>query len=150
MQSCAVGVVTRLEGLRAEVEVRRQEACSHCSSADLCQGLGSRGTLRVEVDNPAGARVGQRVEITSQKPLSIQAAFFVYFVPALFFVIGVYLGSEWLHWPAWASALLGLAALMVAYLIARSFERVVNRKPEYRLVIARVLPEPTPGIPVKP
>ncbi|MBD3235294.1 MAG: hypothetical protein GF330_01155 [Candidatus Eisenbacteria bacterium] len=142
MQSCASGVVTRTDGSRAEVEVRRQEACSHCSSADLCQGLGSRGTLRVSVENPAGARVGQRVEITTQRALSIQAAFFVYLVPALFFVLGVYLGAELLHWPEWASGLLGLGALAVAYLIARSFERIVGRKPEYRLTIARVIKEP--------
>lgn len=142
MQSCAVGIVTRLDGPRAEVEVRRQEACAHCSSADLCQGLSSRGTLRVSVENPAGAQVGQRVEIASQRSLGIQAAFFVYLVPALFFVVGVYLGSEPLHWPAWASGLLGLAALAVAYAIARTFERLVNRRPEYRLFVVRIVKEP--------
>jgi len=146
MESCAVGRVIREIGTRAEVEVDRQEGCSHCSTADLCNSLGSRGRLRIEVDNPLGARVGALVELTSQRPLGLRAAFFVYLVPTVFLIGGLIVGAQVLRWPVWASGLLGLAGLGSAIGIAKGFERQVTRGAQYRLAIARIVPEPPPPV----
>jgi len=144
MESCAIGHVKRVFGAQAEVEVNREEACASCSSADLCHGLSGRGKLLLEVDNRLGARVGQRVRIGAARSLGLQAAFFVYLVPALFFVAGVIVGTEALHWPAWGSGLLGLGTLGISWLIARAFERSARKRPEYQLVIDEILREVVP------
>jgi len=139
METCGTGRVVRAQGRRALVEVQRDEACSHCTSADLCQVLSGRGTLRIEVENPIGAREGELVELLAARSLGLRAAFFVYLLPALLFLGGVILGAEGLGWPPWAAGLLGLALLAGSWFIARLVDRGIRRREELNFQIGRVL-----------
>ena len=141
MEVCGTARVLRAEGARALVEVNRHEACSHCTSADLCQIFSGRGTLRLEAANPVGAREGQDVELVAARSLGLRAAFFVYLLPALLFLIGVVIGSETLHWPPWAAGLLGLALLAASWFIARIIDQGIRRRNELNFTISRVLPQ---------
>ncbi|MCK4302955.1 MAG: SoxR reducing system RseC family protein [Candidatus Eisenbacteria sp.] len=141
METCGTARVVRAFGSRAEVVVERANACGHCHAADLCEAFSGRGVLRLEVDNPAGAREGQLVEIAAARSLGLRAAFMVYMLPALFFVAGVIAGSEVLRWPPWGSALLGFGMLAVSWFVARRYDRSASRRKEFRLMISRVLRE---------
>ncbi len=140
MESCASARVVRVWPGRAEVEIQREEACASCASADLCQIVSGRKSMHLEVDDPIGVREGQLVRIGSMKPLGLKAAFFVYMVPALLFVVGVVVGSEILHWSAAPSALMGVGGLLVSWFVARAFERHASAREEYRLCITAVVP----------
>jgi sigma-E factor negative regulatory protein RseC len=139
MESCGTARVVQVHGARAFVEVNRHEACSHCTSADLCQVLSGRGTLRLEVENSIGAREGQLVELFAARSLGLRAAFFVYLLPAMLFLGGVILGAEGFGWPPWAAGLLGVALLAGSWFIARWVDRGIRRRDELNFTIARVL-----------
>ncbi len=142
MEPCGTARVVRAFGARAEVVIERQEACASCQTADLCNALSGRGVLRLEVDNPLGAREGQQVEISSARSLGLRAAFMVYLLPALFFVAGVIVGSELLRWPPWASGLLGFAMLTASWFVARRYDRSASTRKEFCLTISRILSAP--------
>ncbi|MCK4414340.1 MAG: SoxR reducing system RseC family protein [Candidatus Eisenbacteria sp.] len=145
METCGAARVVQTLGARALVEVNRHEACSHCTSADLCQVLSGRGTLRLEVENPIGAREGQVVELLAARSLGLRAAFFVYLLPALLFLCGVILGSEGFRWPPWGAGLLGLALLAGSWFIARVIDRGIRRRNELCFTISRVLDQLPPS-----
>jgi sigma-E factor negative regulatory protein RseC len=144
MEICGVARVVRTIGQRAEVVVERQEACSHCTSVDLCQALSGRGDLRMEVENPIGARPGQQVELAALRSLGLAAAFMVYLLPAMLFVAGVVLGSQLLRWPPLASGLLGFGMLALSWFAAWRFDRHARGRKEYHLTIARVVSAASP------
>ncbi len=144
METCGAARVVRVMGARAEVVVERHEACGHCHSANLCGAFADRETLRFEVDNPAGAREGQSVEISSARSLGLRAAAVVYLLPAMLLVAGVAGGAAALHLSPVGSGLLGLGLLICSGFIARSYDRRAAKRREYRLIISRVL-SPDPG-----
>lgn len=139
METCATARVVRDLGARAEVVVDREEACASCSSADICHSLGGRTSMRFEVDNPLRAREGQQVEIAANRSLGLRAAFMVYLFPAMFFVSGVVIGSEALRWRPWASGLLGLGMLGIAWFLAWLYDRHARTNRQFRLVISRIV-----------
>lgn len=79
-----------LEGGKAEVEVRRVSACGH--SCEECGGGCSELTrsepVRVVAENRAGARAGDRVEVSSSTNSVLGAAALVYLVPFALFFLG--------------------------------------------------------------
>ena len=139
MESCGTARVTRISGTQAEVVLERSSACGHCHTADLCDAFSNRSTVRVMVDNPLNACIGQVVELGTARSLGLRAAFMVYLLPALLFVCGIVIGVEGLHWPPWGGGLLGLAMLGISWLVAWRFDRHASRKEEYRLGITRIL-----------
>ena len=139
METCGLAKVERVEGSIAEVVIESQEACAHCHSAEQCHALEGHGTLRMEVDNPVGARAGQTVELVSPGSGGLQAAFMVYLLPAVLFVAGVIVGIEALHWSPLASGMLGLGALALAWFLAWLYDRRARTRREFRIVISRVI-----------
>ncbi len=139
MESCTTARVVKIVGRRAEVVVDRQEACGSCQTADLCQAFGQRGETKAMVDNLVGAQVGQEVEIASARDLGLRAAAMVYLVPAAFFVGGVVVGSEVLHWTPLASGLLGVGAMGISWLLAKAYDRRAQGNADFRLSITRII-----------
>jgi sigma-E factor negative regulatory protein RseC len=139
METCGIAKVEKVHGSTAEVVIERQEACAHCHSADLCNALAGRGTLRIEADNPVGAQAGQVVELVSASSGGLKAAFMVYMLPAILFVTGVIVGAQALHWSPLGSGLLGLGALAAAWFVAWLYDRRARTDREFRVVISRVV-----------
>lgn len=50
--------------------------------------------MLVEVDNPAGARTGDRVEIVFSTSSFLRASFLLYLVPVLGLLVGVFAGES--------------------------------------------------------
>ena len=144
MDTCTSAQVKRVFGGRAEVLVQRQSACAHCSSSDACGIFSTASDFLFDVDNPLGAAVGQTVEVTSVRALGMRAAFMVYLLPAIFLVAGIVIGSELLRLPTLGSALLGFGSLVIAWLIAKAYDRKASQQQDYRMTITKILSSQAP------
>ena len=84
-----VGVVTKVEGVKAHVLVARKSACEHCT-AGACR-LSDDGAV-IEALNEAGAAVGQRVRVNKREYTYVSASLFYYGVPAMALLAGAIAG----------------------------------------------------------
>lgn len=121
------GVVRRLEGAYAWVDVSVAQGCGRCSEPGGCGGVNiakplgaSRQVLRVA--NDAGAVVGEQVGVVIDDGLPLKAALRAYAAPVLGVLVGAALGTALA--PAGSVDLIaGAGALLgggVAVLLVRS------------------------------
>ncbi len=74
------GVVVKLSGSLATVSICRASACGHdCGECRLCQNP----KIEVEVSNPIGAKVGDRVAIGADTSSVLKTAFALYILPII-------------------------------------------------------------------
>ena len=88
--------IATVEGLRqdgrAEIVVARQSACAHdCHECAGCGG--SVAPIRAVVDNPIGARAGQKVVVESSSRQMLGVILLVYMLPVVLFFIGYFAAS---------------------------------------------------------
>lgn len=88
---------------RARVSLVKSEACGHCSAKNICHP--SDGNLRImEVENPVGARPGQRVLISLSSVDLLKASAKAYMLPAAAMVAGAAAAYSWAATDLWAMA----------------------------------------------
>lgn len=119
----------------ALVECARQSACEHCPSASACNMGDDQHSMQVEALNLAGAGLYDRVKIVTSTSNFMRSSLLLYMVPVLALVITAYLGQELARNylltvdPSLASALCGVAGLILAFLGIRRLTR--NARPEH-------------------
>lgn len=92
-------LVVAVAGRQALVESSRQSACGQCSAAGACgtsllsRQFGQRA-VRLEVDNPIGAMVGDRVVLGLPERLMLRGALRLYLPPLLLLFAGALLGEQ--------------------------------------------------------
>lgn len=103
-----IGVVRKVRGNRAEVEIIRAGSCGEsCVGCGLdCSGSG----VTVELYNPVNARVGDRVRIQGAGGNIAALAAFTYLLPLLMMVTGMVYGSKLMKrlYPGMDANLMGL------------------------------------------
>jgi len=137
------GTVVAVRGDTAEVMLRRSRLCEGCGS---CCVLVDDDTMLAEVDNGAGAKKGDRVIVDIPASVSVRAAYILYGIPLLAFLVGLGVGA------VLGSALsgggfsvvfgliFGFALLALSYiLLARVYAPGSRASTRYRLVITRIL-----------
>lgn len=89
-----IGTVVELGSKRtARVLCQKSSLCHHCASSGACS-LGDDDRSRVvEVANPLGAKVGDRVRIVTSTRMFLQSSFILYIVPLLALVVGAVAGK---------------------------------------------------------
>lgn len=131
---------------KARVEVKRSSACRHCASASLCLAF-SKDTNAVEVSDPIGVRVGQRVRVGLESTALLKASAILFVIPILALVAGVFLGNllairQGYQGSAelWA-ILVGISALFITFLIIRLLNDYFRKKRGYVPIITGVVDE---------
>lgn len=82
-----------LSGNRAEISVARQSACAH--DCHECAGCGGTAApVRAVVDNPIGARAGQKVVVESSSKQVFDMILLVYMLPVALFFIGYFVSAS--------------------------------------------------------
>lgn len=81
-----------VKGGAALVKAQRTTSCESCISKDLCRSVTETDML-VEAENPAGARVGDKVIFTVGAATLLKAGVLFYLLPLLGFIFGVVLGQ---------------------------------------------------------
>ncbi|MEW6381831.1 MAG: SoxR reducing system RseC family protein [bacterium] len=90
--SAEEGMVTSVEGPYALVRVVRSAGCAHCPSAGFCH-IGPDQTIIVKARNSAGARVGQRVQLSVAPGSVLAASFLLYLLPLAGLILGSIAGK---------------------------------------------------------
>jgi len=116
-------VLALLNQQRAVVLVQKSGACAHCSAAAACGGAEDGQSRQVEVRNPLGARVGDRVRVAVSTRAFLGASFWLYVMPLLALVAGGLLGQLTAgHFGLDAerlSAIMGTLGLIGSFLLLR-------------------------------
>lgn len=116
------GVVSKIKGNKATVQFDRHSACDKCHMCAV-----SKDTMKVEVvvENTLGANVGDFVEVEMGERYVLTAAAVVYVIPLVLIGVGIGLGTLLNEL---AQVLLGLAGLIVGFVVAILLDRLVIRK----------------------
>ena len=123
-----------LPGGRAEISVARQSACAH--DCHECAGCGATAApVRAVVDNPIGARAGQKVVVESATRQVFGVILLVYMLPVAMFFAGYFafpLQSEG------ARAAAAICAFLFGIVPAVLYDRRVRRGGGMRFTIVRL------------
>ena len=139
------GIVDSTQGQVAQVRTQRKEACNTCSVKAGCHTLGGGSQeMLVEVDNPTGARIGDRVEIVFRASSFLRASFLLYMVPVLGLLVGVFAGESlaprWGLSPQagsmWGALILAGATGAWVWSTARRMSRRARYRPRIRRILA--------------
>jgi sigma-E factor negative regulatory protein RseC len=90
-----VATVVETYNRKAKVKIKRSSECEHCKAAKFC-GMLSRPYILIEADNPVQAKQGEEVLVKIEVEDELKAAFLLYFIPLVAFMLGMLLGS-WVH-----------------------------------------------------
>lgn len=74
------GIVVKLNGNTATVRIKRSSACGHdCGECNLCENP----NIEVDILNPIGAKIGDRVKIGTDTGKVMLSAFILYMLPLI-------------------------------------------------------------------
>ncbi len=136
------GEVVTLHGRdRAQVKIRRVDACDTCDAKGACRALGGGArSLVVDVENTLGAEVGDLVVLGMPEVNVVKASAAVYLVPAAGLIGGAYAGWRFGGMDGDGFALLGaLAGLLLGFGLARLWSGRLARDPQYIPTLVRVM-----------
>ena len=143
------GVVEFTRGQKATVRTKRSEACAGCTAKGACQAMGGGKEMLVEVDNQAGAKKGQLVEIAFDSGAFLTGSLLAYIAPVAALIAGAFLGQAYgprvnLS-PDTGAALgaLGLAFIVGAWAWRKA--RKLGTKSKYRPRISKILGQAPEG-----
>ena len=86
-----IGVVTSIDGLKAQVNVPKKSSCEGCTAGTCATGEQSMEIIAL---NKAGAEVGQKVKVVIQSYAYMKGSMIIYGIPALALVLGAVFGKE--------------------------------------------------------
>jgi sigma-E factor negative regulatory protein RseC len=135
-----------LEGDRALVRVRQNFSCGNCN---CCGGfLGDPEKNRdilVEVINPVGAKKGQLVSLKASAREMLLAAFMLYLVPLIGFLLGLFAGRNWAisrsisgNPDLWGLGT-GLLLMVLVFIILRGQESRLERGGRFKSIISAII-----------
>lgn len=137
------GTVMEVRGDMAKVLLPRKRLCDGCGS---CCVMVDEETMLAEAENGAGAKRGDHVIVDIPKGVAIRAAYILYGIPLLAFLVGLGLGSLLgsVVFGGGAGVVAGLISafglLVIAFiLISRIYAPGSRASSRYRLVIRKVL-----------
>lgn len=86
------GIIMEIKGAAAVVKAERSAGCEKCITKDVCHPQDDN-SMMIEVDNPIGAKVGEKVVFTIGAATVLKAGVLVYLFPLLAFIAGVVVGQ---------------------------------------------------------
>ncbi|HBR21366.1 MAG TPA: hypothetical protein DD713_02155 [Nitrospiraceae bacterium] len=135
------GIVRKIEGDKAYVEVERTSACAQCGLQEI-EELAAGGKVVFEAFNMIRANIGDRVKVQVQSVAFMKASVFIYGIPVLFLIIGAilgfYLAGMFDKSTDDMSAIFGLVGFIIGIFILFLF-RKKGAKKEYMPVIVEVI-----------
>lgn len=127
------GVVVGTNDKDLEIEILSSSMCGSCGIKSAC-GMSEMQEKRITVPKPVDKEfiVGQPVSITMSTSQGNKAALFAYFIPAFLLVAIIVILSN-LSIKEWISALVGIGALAVYYVILYFFRDKLRNEFTYEI-----------------
>lgn len=129
-------LVLESEGETAKVEIKRTTTCKGCG---ICR-MGSSDTMIAEVENPGGAKVGDKVEVEVDTPLILKVAFIVYIFPIVGLIVG-YLIGEGIFGSELVGICFGIGGLLLSFRVIYWYDKRLKRERKLRSKIIRIYGE---------
>lgn len=137
-----IGIVKSIDGIMAIVDVPRKSSCEGCT-AGICKP--EEQSMEIQAFNQAGARQGQKVRVVIKSFAYVKSSMLVYGLPALSLVIGAVFGKEVVSRffagadPDILSAVCGLSAFVLTFIIIRIWTGKAEKRVESKPVIEEIL-----------
>lgn len=127
------GVVVGINDKDLEIEILSSSMCGSCGIKSAC-GMSEMQEKRITVPKPEDKEfiVGQPVKIIMNTSQGNKAALFAYFIPAFLLVAIIVILSN-LSIKEWISALVGIGALAVYYVILYFFRDKLRNEFTYEI-----------------
>ncbi|MBN2795568.1 MAG: SoxR reducing system RseC family protein [Clostridia bacterium] len=135
------GVVIGTEAHKAYVHISRNTACENCGA---CHFDEKTMNMKITAVNKIGATVGDRVELTMDNVNFFRASFFLYGIPLLALLFGIFTSFYGLKALDVAyydifSILIGTAVMAVAYIFIKLNSGKFAENERYMSIITAVL-----------
>lgn len=127
-----IGTVTELNDGMATVVFKRSKACGDCHA---CVSFGT-DQAQTELKNTLGAKVGDRVSIELHSGSIFKASLILYGIPLAALLIGAVIGNTISNL---FTAIIGLGAAAVAFLIIRLLEPKFRRMGEFNPLMIEIV-----------
>lgn len=126
MKREAEGIVIALDGKIAKVKASRHSDCENCGACP-----GDLATV-MDVYNPVGAKLGQRVNVEIPEANMVKAAFIVYLLPLITtfigFLIGVWISQKYGFPELLSEVSAGVVVFVLTILYIKYFDRSMKKK----------------------
>lgn len=131
------GVVIEIKGEMAKVKSNRHGDCKNCGACP-----GDNATV-LDVQNPIGAKPGQRVVFEIKEENMLKAAFVVYILP----IISIFIGSMFGVWLApkfgQSEKVFQIGGAIIAFILSvlyiKVFDRATNNNNKAKPIIKSIL-----------
>jgi sigma-E factor negative regulatory protein RseC len=135
------GTITRVEGEKAWVKVRRSAMCDCCKSRKTCATLTDNMNMESEALNTANAKVGDRVLLKIESIALVKVSFLFYMVPVLALLIGALIGKEIGEKSNTEiyTALFAILASVLAFLIVKLFANRLDKDKKYTPEVIKII-----------
>ena len=128
------GIIDKISGRTATVQIQKSSACSSCESRDSCDVHGGK-PMKIEVNNRLQAAEGDQVEVSVPSGTFLLVSLYVYFIPVVALIGGAYVGGTLLAprlglGATGCSIVFGFLAMGVTFILLRRFDKtpLANRK----------------------
>lgn len=143
MMSTEEGTVTKTNGERVSVMVRRSETCNRCENRGICHTLGGGKDMEAEAINTAGARIGDRVIIRIKSGVLWKISLIFYLIPVAALVIGALtgmkIGTATGLDPQLLAALSGLGFTGMSFFIIKWISHRLKDKKDYTPEVVEII-----------
>ena len=142
------GIIDKISGRTATVQIQKSSACSSCESRDSCDVHGGK-PMEIEVNNRLQAAEGDQVEVSVPSGTFLLVSLYVYFIPVVALIGGAYVGGTLLApslglGATGCSIVFGFLAMGVTFILLRRLDKtpLANRKyrPRMTRIVTRVQP----------
>lgn len=137
------GIIDKISGPKATVQIQKSSACSSCESRDSCDVHGGK-PMKIEVENRLQAVEGDQVEVSIPSGTFLVLSLYVYFIPVAALIGGAYAGGTFLA-PGLGlnatacSIVMGFLAMGVTFLLLRRFDKTPGANKKYRPKMTRII-----------
>lgn len=139
-----IGIVKKLDGEYAIVEVAKKSACEGCAVGSVCKDEGD-DVAQIRALNTVLAKQGDRVVVSFDSITYIKGSLLVYALPVVLMVIGAIAGRQYLPAflptfdPEGLSALGGFLCLAIGLAIVKILSHYFAKKQTYIPAVTKIL-----------
>jgi len=139
-ENTKIGTVVKCDDHQAIVRVQHALTCTGadpgCPYNAMYFGVTTPETLEITAENHVNANVGDLVAIALSSHKLVQAVFYTFGIPLLFFFGGIAIGSKLNRWYSNAEELGtiigGILALILSLIVVKTLGK--HFKPDYRII----------------
>ena len=121
------GIVLRVEGEKAQVEIVQTSACSACKAKSMCMSAESQQKI-IDAVMEEPLQAGDRVEVVVRERLAWKAVLLAYILPFAVMLAVIALLDLLTDWSEAITGTLSLCAIALYYIVLSGFKNRLQRE----------------------